>query len=353
MKTFTTTIILLILSFARARIFVVDHYDGPKECSDDEKVKTNDYVKMHYTGTIDPSSLTGEKGKKFDSSRDRDEPFSFQIGNGQVIRALDEGLIDICKGAKVTVIAPPEMAYGNQAMNADIPGGATLRFQVRIVDVKTPGPPSDPDHFADMDTDEDAKVSREEFEAFFQKRLSKSAPAGLFEREDKDKDGFISWQEFGGKKSEKPRVTKRSMFNDIDINGSGELNKREIDEYFAKIGKEVPKHLWEVNDENEDWLISFEEFAPEIPDPFKDLDFNGDDLLDHDELEKYFQDTYGKATPADMWAKEDLDRDGFISRDEFYRETIDKGTDEHMREITVSLTQPSTGASVIETLSEF
>ena len=64
----------------------VDVYDGVKECEDSEKVKSGDYLKMHYTGTIDESSETGEKGKKFDSSRDRSDTFDFQIGQGRVIK---------------------------------------------------------------------------------------------------------------------------------------------------------------------------------------------------------------------------------------------------------------------------
>jgi len=64
----------------------VDQYEGPTECEDESKVKVGDFLEMHYTGTIDESSETGEKGKKFDSSRDRGDTFDFQIGIGQVIK---------------------------------------------------------------------------------------------------------------------------------------------------------------------------------------------------------------------------------------------------------------------------
>ena len=83
----------------------VDVYDGVKECSDDDKVKKGDYLSMHYTGTIDESSETGEKGKKFDSSRDRGATFDFQIGMGSVIKGWDEGIIGLCKGAKATLVS--------------------------------------------------------------------------------------------------------------------------------------------------------------------------------------------------------------------------------------------------------
>ena len=109
--------------------------DGPKECGAPSKVKAGDKLKMHYTGTIDASSASGEKGKQFDSSRDRGATFDFEIGAGRVIRGWDEGLVGLCKGAKATLIIPPALGYGDRGAGADIPGGATLRFDVEVVDV--------------------------------------------------------------------------------------------------------------------------------------------------------------------------------------------------------------------------
>jgi FKBP-type peptidyl-prolyl cis-trans isomerase len=90
---------------------------------------------MHYTGTIDESSETGEKGSKFDSSRDRGSTFDFQIGVGQVIKGWDEGIVGLCVGAKAKLIIPPEMGYGAQGAGGVIPGGATLNFDVEVVDI--------------------------------------------------------------------------------------------------------------------------------------------------------------------------------------------------------------------------
>ena len=85
-----TVQILTLLSLAApafaATDLKVDVYEGPKECEDGSKVKAGDFLSMHYTGTIDESSETGEKGKKFDSSVDRGQTFDFQIGIGQVIK---------------------------------------------------------------------------------------------------------------------------------------------------------------------------------------------------------------------------------------------------------------------------
>ena len=118
----------LVLGAAAAAELQVTVYDGPKECDEDTKVKVGDNLKMHYTGTIDQSSTAGEKGKKFDSSRDRGSTFDVQIGRGRVIKGWDEGLVGLCKGAKATLVIPPDMGYGERGAGADIPGGATLNF---------------------------------------------------------------------------------------------------------------------------------------------------------------------------------------------------------------------------------
>ena len=85
-----TVQLLTLLSLAApafaATSLKVDVYEGPTECEDESKVKFGDYVDIHYTGTIDESSETGEKGMKFDSSVDVEHSFEFQIGEGEVIR---------------------------------------------------------------------------------------------------------------------------------------------------------------------------------------------------------------------------------------------------------------------------
>lgn len=119
------------------------------------------------------------------------------------VAGWDKGLIGLCKGAKVTLVIPPEMGYGERGAGPDIPGGATLNFDVEVVDIsETPPPP--PNIFKEIDTDESGHISKEEVEAFFQNRHGAGIPDGLWENEDKDGDGFISWEEFGGAKGEGP-----------------------------------------------------------------------------------------------------------------------------------------------------
>jgi peptidylprolyl isomerase len=87
---------------------------------------------MHYTGWLWEN---GAKGSKFDSSVDRGEPFEFQIGVGQVIKGWDEGVASMKVGGKRTLRIPPELGYGARGAGGVIPGGATLLFEVELLDL--------------------------------------------------------------------------------------------------------------------------------------------------------------------------------------------------------------------------
>ena len=112
----------------------VTQYEGVSDC--ERKVQSGDSLEMHYTGTIDASSETGKAGEKFDSSRDRNKTFDFVIGQGRVIQGWEQGLLNLCEGAKVTLVIPPEMGYGARGAGGKIPGGATLNFDVEVVKIK-------------------------------------------------------------------------------------------------------------------------------------------------------------------------------------------------------------------------
>ncbi|WP_310497215.1 FKBP-type peptidyl-prolyl cis-trans isomerase [Sandarakinorhabdus sp.] len=90
-------------------------------------------VAVHYTGWL---YADGMKGKKFDSSVDRGQPFVFQLGVGQVITGWDEGVAGMQIGGKRTLIVPPDAGYGERGAGADIPPGATLMFDVELIAVQ-------------------------------------------------------------------------------------------------------------------------------------------------------------------------------------------------------------------------
>ena len=101
---------------------IIEHIKGKGQ-----KPKSGNKVKVHYSGYL-------QTGVKFDSSHDRDREFEFVLGQGQVIKGWDEGIAQINKGGKSTLIIPPDLGYGERGAGGVIPPNATLLFEVELVD---------------------------------------------------------------------------------------------------------------------------------------------------------------------------------------------------------------------------
>jgi FKBP-type peptidyl-prolyl cis-trans isomerase FkpA len=96
--------------------------------------KEGDRVRVHYTGWL-------TTGKKFDSSVDAGRPFTFALGNGEVIRGWDEGVAGMKVGGKRQLRIPPDLGYGeNGSPDGTIPAHATLIFDVQLLSVQEPAP---------------------------------------------------------------------------------------------------------------------------------------------------------------------------------------------------------------------
>ena len=126
MKKFIFILIFISKITLSADLEIKNNIEG-----DGVEILNHSKIKVHYIGTL-------EDGTKFDSSYDRGEPFSFQIGLRQVIEGWETGIIGMKVGGKRTLIIPPELGYGERGAGELIPPNSTLIFDIEIIDVQPP-----------------------------------------------------------------------------------------------------------------------------------------------------------------------------------------------------------------------
>ena len=95
-----------------------------------------DEISVHYTGWLYDQHAPDKRGQKFDSSRDRGEPFVFLLGAGRVIRGWDDGIVGMQRGGKRELRIPSGLGYGASGAGKVIPPGASLVFEVELLDIR-------------------------------------------------------------------------------------------------------------------------------------------------------------------------------------------------------------------------
>ena len=99
------------------------------------EARAGQHVRVHYTGWLHDAGAPQQRGRKFDSSKDRGDPFAFHLGAGQVIRGWDEGVQGMKVGGTRVLTIPPQLGYGARGAGGVIPPNATLVFEVELLAV--------------------------------------------------------------------------------------------------------------------------------------------------------------------------------------------------------------------------
>lgn len=116
---------------AMTELIKIDHKVGEGDVATSGKM-----VLVHYTGWLYDEAAPGKKGKKFDSSLDRHEPFDFPLGAGRVIKGWDQGVEGMKVGGQRTLVIPAHLGYGARGAGGAIPPNATLVFDVELLAVR-------------------------------------------------------------------------------------------------------------------------------------------------------------------------------------------------------------------------
>ncbi len=154
-------------------------------------------VNIKYKAYIHESSINGVVNSLVDASKGI---FKYRVGSSSMIPGWNRGIVGMCVGEKREVVIPPSLAYGQKGSGKKIPPNATLRFEIELVSVFTK-----PNNglFKEMDKDSDKFISYDEYVYWFEIQ-NKEVPRMGFEKQDKNYDLRISWDEFTGPKGYSP-----------------------------------------------------------------------------------------------------------------------------------------------------
>jgi Ca2+-binding EF-hand superfamily protein len=225
-------------------------------------------------------------GRKIESSRDGvGIAPSFTVGQGKVIAGLDQGLIGLCKGSSAYIIVPPNLAYGRMGKpEQGVMSNTILQYDVEVLDIQPPVP----NDFVKIDSNKDWEISIDEAREYFEKLGQMVNLDTLWNDEDTNGDGYISWEEFKGPKGSDPppkippKQTKKkakqqqdhhqqskqgSGANNIaniaqrmDTDKDGLISKAELSAVFEEAGSKMTEEFWAESDPDGDGFITFDEF---------------------------------------------------------------------------------------------
>ena len=287
---FAVVLCLLVLVSASSDIKVVV-YNGPRKCSNKgtedkpTKIEKNHVVGLHFTVTIVNEDDYGSSspGRKIESSRDGvGIAPSFTVGQGKVIAGLDQGLIGLCKGSSAYIIVPPNLAYGRIGKpEQGVLSNTILQYDVEILDIQPPVP----NDFVKIDSNMDWEISIDEAREYFEKLGQMVNLDTLWNDEDTNGDGYISWEEFKGPKGSDPppkippKQTKKeakqqqhhqqskqgsnniaSIAQRMDTDKDGLISKAELAAVFEEAGSKMTEEFWAESDPDGDGFITFDEF---------------------------------------------------------------------------------------------
>jgi len=279
----------------------MDYILDPVTC--DKSAIEGNVLDLHYIGYL-------ESGEQFDSSYDRQQPMKFILGAGQVIKGWEEGVLGMCVTEKRRLVIPPSLAYGDQGFGTTIPAGATLTFDVELMD--SVEPPKPVNVFKQIDTNFDQAISKDEMTTFLKQEAETMQQAGgevgqegqkildgqlylnrveeIFSHEDLDKDGFVSHAEFQGPKHDDHVVQNvqppkpPNVFRQMDANFDQAISKDELTNYLKQQAESMHQAGGQMGEEGKK-ILEGQLYLNRVEEIFSHEDVDKDGFIAHAEFQ--------------------------------------------------------------------